>query len=104
MRLAPSAPLDIRELESPRGYVRVAIVVPRFGHTAVKRNLVKRRLRELTRNLLLSRAGSRDLLIRARRHAYAADFAELEATIRAIVPPLEEKRRDGDGPSPVSAP
>ena len=35
-------------MESPAGHVRVAIIVPRHGHTAVRRNKLKRQLRELT--------------------------------------------------------
>ena len=66
--------LDVRRLDSPAGHVRVAIVVPKHGHTAVLRNKLKRRLRELARRELLSRPASCDILLRARREAYGATF------------------------------
>jgi ribonuclease P protein component len=69
--------LDVRRLDSSAGHVRVAIVVPKHGHTAVRRNKLKRQLRELVRQTLLPRSGSYDVLLRARREAYGATFALL---------------------------
>ena len=66
--------LDVRRLDSAAGHVRVAIVVPKHGHTAVRRNKLKRRLRELVRRELLPRPASCDVLLRARREAYGATF------------------------------
>ena len=68
-------------MESPAGHVRVAIIVPRHGHTAVRRNKLKRQLRELTRREILPRSASRDVLFRARREAYAAPFDELRDAV-----------------------
>jgi ribonuclease P protein component len=67
-------------LDSERtGPARAAVVVPRFGRTAVERNRVKRRLRELTRLHLLEAPafGGSACVIRARAGAYGRTFAEL---------------------------
>ena len=59
--------------------MRVGIVVPRHKHSAVDRNRLKRRLRELSRTRLLpALAGSGgDLVIRVRPEAYGASFEAL---------------------------
>ena len=64
--------------------MRVAIVVPKWGQTAVQRNKLKRRLRELSRTLLLARKSSRDVVLRARREAYAASFADLRDDVQRL--------------------
>ena len=56
-------------------------IVPRYAHTAVARNQLKRRLRELTRTRLLPVLPPVDLVIRALPLAYAASF---EALARGI--------------------
>ena len=76
--------LDVRRLESTHGHVRVAILVPKLGFTAVRRNKLKRQLRELARHWLVWRSASCDVLLRARRDAYAAEFASLEADVAQI--------------------
>lgn len=62
---------------------RAGIIVPRYGHTIVRRNQLKRRLRECVRILWLPEARrserADDILIRARPSAYDADFSELRA-------------------------
>ena len=45
--------LDVRVLASPLALSRIGIVVPRHQHSAVDRNRLKRRLRELARLELL---------------------------------------------------
>lgn len=70
------------------GHVRVAVVVPKYGFTAVRRNKLKRRLRELARRELLPRPCSCDLVIRARREAYAASFDALRAEVRLLAAAL----------------
>jgi ribonuclease P protein component len=65
----------------------VGIVVPRHQHSAVDRNALKRRLRELVRlNLLPAlRAGAAiDVAIRARREAYAATMDSLRTDVLEI--------------------
>jgi ribonuclease P protein component len=73
--------LDVRATASPRGHPRVGIVVPRYSGSAVERNRLKRRLRELVRTRLLPTALSVDVVIRARPDAYTASFNALEADI-----------------------
>jgi ribonuclease P protein component len=68
--------------------VRVAIVVPKWGFTAVRRNLLKRRLRELSRALLFDRQSSRDVVLRARREAYDATFTDLRADVEKLAASL----------------
>jgi ribonuclease P protein component len=73
--------LDVRRLDSAAGRVRVAIVVPKYSYTAVRRNKLKRQLRELARQTLLPRPVSCDVLLRARREAYAASFDVLRGDV-----------------------
>lgn len=71
-------------MDSSAGHVRIAIVVPKHGHTAVRRNKLKRQLRELARQEILPRPASRDVLVRARRDAYDATFPELRETVTRV--------------------
>lgn len=64
-------------MASPLGHPRFGFVVPRYGETAVARNRLKRRLREIVRLEILPRMGSIDAIIRARGVAYRVTFAEL---------------------------
>ena len=63
-------------------------MVPKHRRTAVARNLVKRRLREICRTELLPTlrdAGvAVDVLVRARPEAYGASFEELREELRTI--------------------
>jgi ribonuclease P protein component len=74
---------------SPQTFGRIAILVPRYDHSAVARNKVKRRLRELVRRELLSRAAGHDVVIRATPAAYAAQFSELQLGMRRIAADIE---------------
>jgi ribonuclease P protein component len=65
----------------------VGIVVPRHQHSAVDRNRLKRRLRELVRLELLPMLRAQpsvDLAIRARREAYATNVDGLRADVEAV--------------------
>ena len=55
--------------------------MPRHGHTAVERNRLKRRLREIIRVQWLPEARDADLVVRARAEAYGQGFAELRARL-----------------------
>jgi ribonuclease P protein component len=62
-------------------------VVPRHQHTAVDRNRLKRRLREIVRLELLPALRGRpplDIAIRTRHDAYDAALDALRADVRAI--------------------
>lgn len=76
--------LDVRYLASPLGYVRVGIIVPLYGHTAVQRNKLKRRLRELVRRTIQSTTTSVDVVIQCRPDAYGCSFAELRSAIESM--------------------
>ncbi len=62
-------------------------MVPRYGNSAVRRNRVKRRLKEaLRREVLpaLDAAGLRiDLMVRARREAYDVSYARLARELQS---------------------
>jgi ribonuclease P protein component len=77
--------LDVFVAVSPVSRSRLGLIVPKHGHKIVERNVVKRRLREIGRRLtlpMLDRMEARvDVLIRARRPAYEADFSRLEREV-----------------------
>jgi ribonuclease P protein component len=81
--------LDVLDSGSPVPFSRVGVVVPRYGNTAVRRNLLKRRLKEALRRQLLPRldgAGiSSDVIVRARREAYDVGYADLAAQLEEWV-------------------
>lgn len=80
--------LDVRAAMTNRTSLRVGFVVPKYRHSAVDRNRLKRRLRELVRLRLLPawrRSGDltqrADILIRALPSTYRVTMAELAARI-----------------------
>ena len=79
---------DVKRLENTAGFVRVAIVVPKLGFTAVRRNKLKRRLRELTRSFLWPLALPSDVVIRAKRDTYDASFDSLREAVGALASAL----------------
>jgi ribonuclease P protein component len=80
---------------SPQAHLRAGIVVPRHRHTAVERNTLKRRLRELVRQLVLPLGMRVDLVIWAQRSAYDMTFDRLRQEIEELLPRLRrlEPRR-----------
>lgn len=76
-----TAHLDVFDSASPLSYARVGVVVPKHRRSAVERNRLKRRLRELLRAEVMPRLRSAerrtDVLVRARREAYLATFSQL---------------------------
>jgi ribonuclease P protein component len=62
----------------------VGIIVPKHRHTAVLRNRLKRRLRELVRCELLPIVTTGDWVIRTRPEAYDASFDALRDDVRKI--------------------
>jgi ribonuclease P protein component len=73
--------LDVVFAASPVSHSRFGVIVPKHRNRIVDRNLLKRRLREIGRREVLPRLRSRgvevDLLVRARREAYAVGFDDL---------------------------
>ncbi len=78
-----TAHLEMVWSDNAVGHPRLGLVVPRFQATAVARNRLRRRLKEVWRREVHSRQPSWDLLIRARREAYAASFPELREELLA---------------------
>lgn len=75
--------LDFIWMDNTVGHPRLGLVVPRYQQTAVARNRLRRRLKELWRREVQPDEPPRDLVIRARREAYAATFAALRADLLA---------------------
>jgi ribonuclease P protein component len=76
--------LEVRYLASLSRLSRVGIIVPRHKQTAVARNRVKRRLRELVRCEFLPALAllpPMDLVVRATPEAYLAERALLAADL-----------------------
>ena len=77
---------------SPVSRSRLGLVVPKHKQKIVRRNLVKRRLREIGRREVLPRLDRAergfDLLVRARPEAYAASFEELRDELVAVAEEL----------------
>lgn len=65
-------------------HARVGLVVPKHGRSAVERNTLKRRLRELSRTVLLPDAPAVDIVIHTRPSAYRLEFAELSALVEQV--------------------
>jgi len=61
--------------------MRVGLIVPRYKQSAVARNRLKRRLRELTRLQLLPANLPTDVVVRIRPEAYTATFEVLAADV-----------------------
>ena len=70
-------------MDNTTGHARMGLIVPKFQSTAVARNRIRRRLRELWRLELQPAQPAWDLLIKARREAYGASFDALRADLLA---------------------
>jgi ribonuclease P protein component len=77
--------LDLAWRPNPMGHPRVAVVVPRFQFTAVARNRLRRRVKEILRRDALAALPAVDLVVRAKRTAYGASFAVLRADVMDLV-------------------
>jgi ribonuclease P protein component len=84
--------VDVFLAPSPASRSRLGLIVPKHGKRIVQRNLLKRRLREIGRRLVLPAASARgravDILIRARRRGYDAGFDELTQEVMDAVEAL----------------
>jgi ribonuclease P protein component len=74
--------LDIIWMDNPTGQPRMGLIVPKFQSSAVARNRLRRQLREIWRQDIQHRQPAWDLVIRARREAYAASFEALRDELR----------------------
>ena len=77
--------LDVFFMSSPVSRSRLGLIVPKHRHTIVKRNRLKRRMREVGRTEVMPRlmkAGVElDVLVRARREAYEVNFEALSVEL-----------------------
>lgn len=81
--------LELRWLPAARPVTRATCITPRFGHSAVERNRLRRRLKSLIMDVLLSGAGSRDYLVRASPSAYDLDFDGLREELTDLAARLD---------------
>jgi ribonuclease P protein component len=70
-------------MDNQTGQPRLGLIVPKFQSSAVARNRLRRRLREIWRREIQRHQASLDLVIRTRREAYQASFEDLQAELRA---------------------
>lgn len=70
-------------MDNSSGHPRVGLIVPKYQASAVARNRLRRRLREIWRRELQPHQPQWDLVIRARREAYGASFDALRGQLLA---------------------
>ena len=70
-------------MDNQSGQPRMGLIVPKYQSSAVARNRLRRRLRELWRQEIQQWQPAGDLVIRARREAYSASFAALRSQLLA---------------------
>jgi ribonuclease P protein component len=63
----------------------VGIIVPRHGQSAVNRNRLKRRLREIVRQDVLPTERGLDIIIRTAPGAYSVPFADLRVEMNGVL-------------------
>lgn len=68
-------------MDNTAGQPRLGLIVPKFQSTAVARNRLRRRLRELWRREVQRDQPAWDVIVRAKREAYGASFADLRAEL-----------------------
>jgi ribonuclease P protein component len=75
--------LDMIWMDNTTGHPRMGLIVPKFQASAVARNRLRRRLREIWRRELQPHQPAWDLVIKTRPEAYAASFDGLRADLAA---------------------
>ena len=79
--------LELRFIGSQSRQSRLGIIVPRHHQSAVARNRVKRRLREIARLELIPQLRQRtplDIVVRAAPEAYGATYKALETDLQEL--------------------
>lgn len=84
--------------------MRVGLVVPRYKQSAVDRNRLKRRLRELARVRLLPSDLPADVVLRIRPEAYSATFDALAADVMRALDQLSRWQATLATPADGTAP
>ena len=75
--------MDIAWYPNDAGHPRLGLIVPRYGSTAVARNRLRRRLREIARRRIMPGLQSLDLVLRSRPDAYEVPFEALVGDLEA---------------------
>jgi ribonuclease P protein component len=70
-------------MDNQSGQPRMGLIVPKYQSSAVARNRLRRRLREIWRREIQQHQPAWDLVIRTRREAYAASFQSLRTQLLA---------------------
>jgi ribonuclease P protein component len=68
-------------IDNQSGQPRMGLIVPKFQSSAVARNRLRRRLREIWRREIQQQQPACDVLIRARPEAYGASFDALRSQL-----------------------
>ncbi|MGB7213095.1 MAG: ribonuclease P protein component [Gemmatimonadales bacterium] len=76
-----AAHLEMFWLDNTSGHPRMGMIVPRFQFSAVARNRLRRRIREVWRREIRPTQPGCDLVVRARREGYAASFTTIRAEL-----------------------
>jgi len=84
--------LSVQVIANDTGAMRVGLTVSKHCGNAVKRNKIKRRLRQLVRALWpLHGAPGHDYVLIARKEAYGADYSALEQQVTHALRKLSAK-------------
>jgi ribonuclease P protein component len=75
--------VDMIWIDNQTGQPRMGLIVPKFQTSAVARNRLRRRLREIWRRDIQMHQPAGDLVIRTRREAYQASFEQLRSELLA---------------------
>ena len=96
--------LDVRAIASLLHFdhPRLGLIVPKYRHSIVERNRLKRRLREIARTRLLPALPAVDVVVRARAEAYQASFAALAGELERAIAFVRRQAAQPQGglPSP----
>ena len=76
--------MDVRAVASLRVFPRVGFVIPKYKHSGVDRNRLKRCLRELVRLELLPTLRPMDVVLRVAPVAYTRDFDVLREEVLQV--------------------
>ncbi|MFN2384589.1 MAG: ribonuclease P protein component [Gemmatimonadota bacterium] len=68
---------------------RATCITPKHGHTGVERNQLRRRLKELMRQILFVRPDALDYLVRSRPPAYDRTYAQLADELTGLAAAIE---------------
>lgn len=85
------ADLELFSRSAVEARSRGTCITPKYGHTSVERNRLRRRLKALIAEILFERGESRDWLVRARPSAYDRGYAELHDQLAHLVEQLDRR-------------